>query len=374
MLDFGQVGQRREWDSKKWTRFEDDVISLPIADMDCIVAEPIQAALEARIQHGIFGYDHPPADAMDVITEHFRRRYEWDVSPEWIVPVAGVVPAQFVAQRAFASRSGSTSIPNPIYHSFPQVPGITDSQPSPIAMHRDSQGRDVLDIPAFADSLAAGSGVAHLCNPHNPGGAVYGLAELQAIADAATESDTVLVSDEIWADLILDDLPHLPMAKIAPDHAISILAATKTWNIAGLSLAFAVIPNAALRAKFQRALMGYPSISNLAWRATLAAYRDGEAWRQSLLTHLRSQRQMIQSLVDRHPKLSMPRLQGTYLAWVDCTELNTPDLHARCVAAGVGPDEGEKYGKPAHLRFNLGCSSEMFQEALARFEGVIDAL
>lgn len=371
MLDFGHDAARRAFRSKKWTRFDEDVIPLPVADMDCRVAEPIQEALDARVAHGIFGYDHPPENAMELFTAHCKAHYDWDVDPSWVVPVAGVVPAQFAAVRAFAE-GAQVAIPNPIYHSFPQAPGIAGAEPAavPSVMH---EGRETLDLDALDSTLAASDSarVALLCNPHNPGGAAYRRDELEKIAAIAAARQSVMVSDEIWADLILDDLPHCPLAKISPDWGVSILAATKTWNIAGLPLAFTLIPNPELRARFKNALMGYPPPTYLAWIATLAAYEKGEPWRQNLLQHLRQQRTRMTEFLATYPALSMTQLEATYLAWVDCRALQRPNLHADCVSAGLGPDDGELYGKPGHLRFNLACSQEHLETALARFATVL---
>ena len=371
MLDFSQQDHRRGFRSKKWSRFGPDVLPLPVADMDCTIAEPIQAALNERVAHGIFGYDHPPENAISVFVQHCAEQYDWSVDPEWIVPVGGVVPAQFAAVRAF-SQGGQIAIPNPVYHSFPRAPEIGDAQAQAIGSVLQ-QGRETLDLQEFEACLAQAdnAGVSLLCNPHNPGGAVYTQDELQQISTIARTHQNVLVSDEIWADLILDDLPHHPMAKIDPVWGISILAATKTWNIAGLHLAFVVIPNPDLRVRFQSAIMGYPEVSYLAWIATTAAYQHGGPWRSALLDHLRGQRATMQAFVEQHPHLSMTQLQGTYLAWVDCRALNRPALHADCVAAGLGPDDGAPYGKPGFLRFNLACSAPLLEQALQRFAGVI---
>lgn len=374
MLNFANVAQRRGWNSKKWARFAPDVLPLPVADMDCTIAEPIQAAIEARVAHGVFGYDHPPANAMDVLRAHFAREYDWQVEAEWIVPVAGVVPAQFAANRAFSSGNGQVVTPTPVYHSFPKVPDISGDSAHGVDMVDTDDGRSLIDLDAFERALEhpQHAGVALLCNPHNPGGAVYRHAELQRIADACAAHRTVMVSDEIWADLILDPIAHVPMAKVSPDWGVSILAGTKTWNIAGLPLAFVVIPNPDLRAKFTHALMGYPDITNLAWHASIAAYQHGGPWRTELLDHLRAQRARLLDFVAARPALTMARMEGTYLAWLDCRALNRPNLHADCVAAGVGPDDGAAYGKPGYLRFNLACSAELLDQALVRLAGVID--
>ncbi len=371
MLDFSRQNERRGFRSKKWSRFEAGVIPLPVADMDCRIAAPIQAALSERVEHGIFGYDHPPRDAIDVFIAHCKTQYDWDVQAEWIVPVAGVVPAQFAATRAY-SKGGRVAIPNPIYHSFPRAPEIGQAEPVGVPSVLE-ESREVLDLDQLEQHMAQAdnAGVSLLCNPHNPGGAVYRLDELERMAKMAESHHNVLVSDEIWADLILDELPHHPMAKVSPKWGVSILAATKTWNIAGLALAFVVIPNPALRAQFQTAIMGYPEISYLAWIATTTAYRDGEAWRQEILRHLRDQRQIIQDFVAQQPELRMTQLQGTYLAWIDCRALNRPNLHSECVAAGLGPDDGEPYGKPGFLRFNLACSTDNLETALQRFASLL---
>lgn len=371
MLDFGHDAARRALRSKKWTRFSEDVIPLPVADMDCRVAAPIQAALDERIAHGIFGYDHPPEHAIDVFVNHCQVQYDWAVEADWIVPVAGVVPAQFAAVRAFA-QGADIAIPNPVYHSFPQAPAIANARPVTVAS-TVVDGREILDMDQLDAALAADDSaqVALLCNPHNPGGAAYRLSELERIAAIAESRQSVLVSDEIWADLILDQLTHIPMAKVCPDWSVSILAATKTWNIAGLPLAFVVIPNAKLRARFEQALTGYPPPTYLAWIATTAAYESSASWRQTILAHLREQRSTMEAFVARYPALSMTRLEATYLAWIDCRALDQIDLHAQCVKAGIGPEDGALFGKPGHLRFNLACSREHLEIALERFAKVL---
>ena len=215
---------------KKWSRFNEDVLPLPVADMDCAIAEPIEAALAARVAHGIFGYDHPPADAIDVFVQHCQRQYDWTVDPSWVVPVAGVVPLNLQPRERF--QKAENWHPQPDLSQFPTRTGYW---PRRGRLHPVCVGSGPRNPrPHRPRELLTGSdnaGLSLLCNPHNPGGAVYQLDELTQIAAMAAAHENVLVSDEIWADLILDDLKHHPMAKVSPEWGVSILAATKPGTL-----------------------------------------------------------------------------------------------------------------------------------------------
>lgn len=218
-----------------------------------------------------------------------------------------------------------------------------------------------------------------LCNPHNPGGTVYTREELEAQLAFAQRHDLVICSDEIHCDLLLEPgAKHIPIASLsdaAAQRSITLMAPSKTYNIAGLGATIAIIPNKNLRDRFNTERAGLvPNVDILAYVAAEAAYRDGQAWLDAQLDYLRGNRDLLVKRINAMKGLSTVNLAATYLAWVDASELPVDNPHAFFEQAGVGLSPGADFGDAKFVRINFGCHRDLLNKALDRMENAINAL
>ncbi len=210
-----------------------------------------------------------------------------------------------------------------------------------------------------------------LCNPQNPTGRVYRREELEALAAFCERRDLVICSDEIHCALILDpDGRHIPMATLSPEVArrtITLMAPSKTYNIAGLGCSLAIIPDPTLRRRFQSVRAGFvPGVNALGFTAALAAWRDCADWHAALVDYLRGNRDRVVAAIAEHPRLDMATPEATYLAWLDARDLGVDDPAAAAEAVGVGLSDGADFGRQGFLRLNFGCPRSTLEEGLRR--------
>jgi len=238
-------------------------------------------------------------------------------------------------------------------------------------------GHWAIDWDALERAVKPRTKIFLLCNPHNPFARVWRRDELARLAELCLRHNLVLCSDEIHCDLILDPaLPHIPTATLSPEIAartITLMAPSKTYNVPGLGTSLAIIPDAALRAKFTRATAGIVAeVTCLGYTACEAAYRDCEPWRQELLACLRGNRDFLADFVARElpcVKLEAP-IEATYLAWLNVEALGLADPVAHFEKHGAGLSDGFYFGEPRgrHVRLNFGCPRATLAEALARMK------
>lgn len=378
-FDFDRVIERRGTDSIKWHRYHGrDVLPMWVADMDFAAPPAILEALHQRVEHGVFGYPTPPAELGETIVAWMAERYRWPIRPEWIVWLPGLVPALHVACRACAEADDEVLTFTPIYPPFLSAPPLSGRSLKTIPLRR-GDGLYELDAEAFEREITARSRVLLLCNPHNPVGRRYERRELEQIAEICLKRDLVLCSDEIHCDLILDGGPHVPVATLGPEIAartITLMAPSKTFNIAGLNCAFAVIEDPQLRARFKKARNGIvPAPNALGLAACLAAYRDGESWRAALIDYLRSNADHVHRFIQEEiPRLAMDRVQATYLAWIDTRRLNVPHPARFFESGGVGLSDGRQFGAEGFVRLNFGCPRTTLLTALERMKRAVAGL
>jgi cystathionine beta-lyase len=268
----------------------------------------------------------------------------------------------------------------PIYPPFMSAPRNQGHETISVPLVPRADGRYEFDWPAMERAVTPRTKVFFLCNPHNPVGRVFTRAELETVAAFCARHNLVLVSDDVHCDLILDDLPHIPIATLSADAAarsVTLLAPSKTYNIAGLGCSLAVIPDAKLRSQFVRAMAGIvPEMNPLSYAACEAAFRDSEPWRQALLAYLRGNRDLIASFLKENlPMIAMTPCEATYLAWLDVSALNLQDAGAYFEQHGLGFADGAQYGAPPgkFVRLNFGCPRSILREALARLQRAVAA-
>ena len=373
VYNFDQPIERRQTGSEKWDLYAGrDIIPLWVADMDFAAPPAVIEALHQRIDHGVFGYTAPSAGLYEAVTDHLHRDFDWQVGPEEIVWLPGLVTGLNVICRALGKPDDAVLTCTPIYPPFLSAPPLSDRSLISVPLVQIGQGWQ-LDIPAIEAAITPRTRMLLLCNPHNPVGRVWSAAELGALAEIATRYDLVIGSDEIHAGLVLDeDKRHIPIATLSTEIAercITLLAPSKTYNIPGLGCSFAVISNPQLRAAFKKAKGRIvPQVNALGLTAAEAAYRHAEPWRQELLAYLRGNRALVTQAIAEMPGLSMTPVEATYLAWIDTRELNLQQPGKFFEAAGVGLSDGSDFGAPGFVRLNFGCPRSLLVSALERMK------
>jgi len=375
--DFDRIIDRRHTDSEKWRYFAPDVLALWVADMDFTAPEPVIRALRERVEHGIFGYGGEPPELREVLVARLQERYAWTVSPEAIVFVPGLVVGLNIATRAAAQPGDGALIQTPVYRPIIDAPGSAGQVLQTMALTRGSDGRYTLDPELMAAAITERTRTFTLCSPHNPVGRVFSRDELTAMAELCLRHDLTIISDEIHCDLIFSGAQHIPIAALAPELAartITLMAPSKTFNIAGLYCSAAIIPDLELRRRFKAVAHGIvPSVNLMAFAAALAAYRDGDPWLAECLHYLEGNRDYLAQFVkDRLPGVSMSPMEGTYLAWLDCREVGITGAPAEFFLkqARVGLNDGAWFGTEGEgfVRLNFGCPRATLTEALKRME------
>jgi cystathionine beta-lyase len=377
-FDFDAVIDRRHTDSLKWDRYGGrDVIPMWVADMDFQAPPTVLEALHRRVEHGVFGYAMPPRELVQVIVARMEQKYRWRIEPSWIVWLPGVVPALNIVCRAFGADGDEVLTFTPIYPPFLCAPPLSRKHLRTIPLRREGS-LYTFDIERLQRDISPRSRILLLCNPHNPVGRRYEAEEIRRVAEICIEQDIILCSDEIHCDLILDGGPHTPTAMLSPEisaRTITLMAPSKTFNIPGLNCAFAIIENDEFRARFNQARDGIvPGVNALGYAACLAAYRDGEPWRQALIDYLRINRDLVKEFINEDiPGLTMDDVQATYLAWIDATGLGVRNPAHLFEAHGVVLSDGADFEGPGYVRLNFGCPRATLLEGLRRLGTAVAA-
>lgn len=371
MFDFDRIIDRRATGSLKWDRYAGrDVLPLWVADMDFNAPPAVLEALQRRAAHGVFGYTHAPTELVEVILARLWQRYRWRVEAEALVWLPGLVVGLNVACRAVGEAGDQVLTMTPIYPPFLSAPKLSERTLATVPMVQDG-GRWLIDFAALEAAVTPASRLLLLCSPQNPTGRVFTAEELGRLAAFCRRHDLVLCSDEIHCDLVLEPgCEHLPTAAFDADAAartITLMAPSKTFNLPGLNCAFAIIQNAGLRRRFQRAMAGIvPYVNLFGYVGALAAYRDSGDWHAALLDYLRGNRDLVGEALKEMPGLRATPGEATYLTWIDARETGLDDPAAFFEQAGVGLSDGREFGAPGFVRLNFGCPRPVLQQALER--------
>jgi cysteine-S-conjugate beta-lyase len=377
-FDFDEVVDRRGQWSLKWDRYAGrDVIPMWVADMDFRCPSAITDVLRARVDHGVFGYVEPGPELVETVAARLASSYGWITQPDWYVWLPGLVSGLNIVCRAVGEPGDDVLTGVPIYPPFLSAPlnSGRNCVRVPLACE-DARWR--FDGATLAQAITPRSRLLLLCNPHNPVGRVWSREELLALANIAAANDLTICSDEIHCGLVLDeDKPHVPLASVSPeiaDRTITLMAASKTFNLPALGCAFAIVPNAQLRARLRRVMAGlvHRPLGVGLW-ATLAAYRDGEPWRLALVEYLRGNRDLVAERVATMPGLDTTHVEATYLAWIDCRGAGLEHPAHFFEAAGVGLYDGADFGAPGWVRLNFATRRALLVEALDRMRRALAA-
>lgn len=375
-FDFDQPIDRSNTASEKWDRYKGrDIIPLWVADMDFASPPAIIEALQERIAHGVFGYTAPPGALGKAVQTMLGQEYGWQVEPEWLTWLPGLVCGLNVACRAVGNAEDEVLTCTPVYPPFMTAPilGGRSLITVPLQLHGDCWE---MDMDRLEQAITLRTRLLLLCNPHNPVGRVWSRTELEQIAALAERHDLVVCSDEIHSGLVLEtDKNHIPIATLSPEMArrtITLNAPSKTYNIPGLGCSFAVIPDKTRRRNFRGKMTGIvPHVNLLGYTAAQAAYEQGEAWRRELIAYLRRNRDLVLQEIAKMPGLACAPVEATYLAWIDTRLAGIEQPTQFFEQAGVGLSDGAAFGMPGFVRLNFGCRRELLAEALRRMRNAL---
>ncbi|MBM6996737.1 pyridoxal phosphate-dependent aminotransferase [Paenibacillus sp. DXFW5] len=366
-----------KWDLGRELFGDPDVLPLWVADMDFRCAPAIVEAVTERAKHGIYGYTSRPKEYLDAITGWMERRHGWKVDASWLTDTPGVVPALGVAVQVLTEPGDQVILQSPVYNPFYDVIRNNGREiaENPLILENGHYRMDYVQLESLMQS---GAKLMLLCSPHNPGGRVWTREELERLGELCLKYGVKVVSDEIHGDLVFADHRHVPFASLSEAHAgitITCAAPSKTFNIPGLSTAYTLISNVAIRKSFAERIktLAIGSLNYFGPSATIAAYTQSEDWLDAVLDYIRANRDFAIAYLAAHLQAAAPILsEGTYLLWVDCRALGWDKAQIKQMMykeAKIAFTEGSVYGQNGEgfLRINLACPRSLLQEALERF-------
>lgn len=396
--DFDCLVERRDTSCHKWDALKDvfgtkDVIPMWVADMDFPIAREITDAIKKRAEHEVYGYSFAPRSAVESVVERVDRKFGWKIKPEWVVFTPGVVPALYNAVKAFTHPGDEVIIQDPVYRPF--FTAVTDNGCS-IAFNtlKLKNGRYEMDFddlerkfkPGHWGSQRFGSRarLMILCSPHNPVGRVWNREELARTGELVIKNKCIVISDEIHCELLFRGHKHVTFGAISPEfeqNSIVCMAASKTFNLAGIEASSIIIPSREIRERFNIASAGFMSHPNVfAVEALEAAYRHGDDWLEQLLEYLEGNLNfLLEHFEKKIPAIKVIKPEGTYLPWLDCRALglDTSGLRKLMIEkARVGMEDGFIFGRSGEgfQRINIACPRPILKEALSRIEHAVNGI
>ncbi|WP_338802018.1 PatB family C-S lyase [Pseudomonas sp. RSB 5.4] len=372
-FDFDQVFDRHNTGSTKWSRYPTDVLPMWVADMDFAAPPVIIEALQQRLLHPLVGYSVAQDNLREAIVADLWNKFAWKVKPQELIFLPGVESGFNMALKALVQPQQNVVVQVPNYPPLRHAPGHWGLNKVELEFVAQADGTYATPLETLRESLNGG-GALLLSNPHNPIGKVFTREELQAVADICAAQDAWIISDEIHAELCFDGRVHVPTASLSSEIAkrtITLMSASKAYNIAGLKTSFMIIQDAALRERVNHARCGMvDSVNPLGMEATRVAYSEGAPWLAELKTYLQANRDwLVDAVRSRLPGVTINVPQGTYLAWLDCSalELGNPQqffLEQAKVGLSAGVDFGDQHQQ--FVRLNFGCPRSLLEEGIAR--------
>jgi cystathionine beta-lyase len=372
----------RERRGVKWHHFPEDVLPAWVADMDFSVPEPVQAAIRAIVDRADYGYPARKGGSriQEAFAERMAARFGWELDPECVLPMSDLVQAMTACVLAFSDEGEGVVVQTPVYPPFLATIASTRRRRDAASL-AEAGDRFISEEQALRAVIGVDTRVVMLCNPHNPTGRVFERQELEAIGQLALERELVIVSDEIHCDLVYPGGRHLPMATLGQEIAartITLNSATKGFNIPGLRCGVMHFGSPQLlerfRARIPDRLLG--AVNVVGHDATVAAWRDGQPWLDSVMKVLLSNRERVARWVQESAQpIGHHPPEATYLAWLDCRDLGLPSSPQEYFLerARVGMNAGRDFGPEGDscIRLNFATSPEILDEVLRRLTAAL---
>jgi cysteine-S-conjugate beta-lyase len=385
-FDFDTEIDRRGTSSLKWDYEEQlahatGLLPLWVADMDFRAPEVIVEAMRRRVEHGVFGYTLEPESWYGAAAAWQARRHGWQVKREWMIASPGVIPSLAAAILALTEPGDGVVVQPPVYHPFAVRARATGRRvvENPLRLEGSRWEMDLEDLERKIDERTR---LLVLCSPHNPVGRVWSRETLARLCSICARRGVVIVSDEIHGDLVMPGFLHVPLASVSEEAAacsVTLVSATKTFNLAGMGGAIAIVPDRALRAKVDaqhHAL--FAGVANAtAVAATEAAWRQGDAWLDELRMYLQANALFLTAaLREKLPAVGVFPLEGTYLPLLDMRGLGLPDveINRRLLhEAHVWLNEGAGFGSggKGYQRINIACPRSILARAVDAMGAVL---
>lgn len=388
-FNFDKIIDRTNNFSAKWSEMNknfgtNNLLPMWVADMDFLTAPCVMEALKDRLEQGIFGYTTRPSSYNESIVNWLDNRFSWKINQEWLMFSPAVITSISLLIQNLTQKNDKIMIQEPVYSPFHSIVESNERNLviSPLVKLDDgSYVMDYEDIEAKIKDVK----VFILCNPHNPVGRVWTREELTRLGEICLKHNVLVISDEIHSDIILKNHKHTPFASISKEfreNTITCMAPTKTFNLAGLQSSFLVISNPYYYEVMDKAFSILDIKRNNAFSlvATEAAYNYGEDWLYELIKYIEDNVDFAIDYIKNHiPQLKVKKPEGTYLLWVDFSNLNVDkeDLKNALINKGrIALSDGSSFGigGDGYYRINLACPRSMVLEGLKRIEFAIKSL
>ena len=374
-----RLGTRCEkWDEARAEHGE-DILPLWVADMDFPSPPAVQEAILNRAAHPTYGYTSELADDHQALIDFWQRRHGLTVAADSLTLMPCVVTGLKLAILALTQPGEKVLIQSPVYGPFRMSVEATGRTLADAPMLHHEDGRYDMDFAAIEQELQNGAKLMLLCSPHNPASRAWTKDELSTLIALLAKYNVPLVSDEIHADFVYAPGEFVPVLTLAQENVMSLCAASKTFNLAGLQQACCICPDEKLRNAFRHEMdkAGVRSGNIFALEATRAAYNEGDAWLDGLLSYLDGNRKHLAALVAEHlPKAVLTPLEATYLGWLDLRAygFHEEELMQRTIAAGVQFTGGKFFGDngDGFLRINIGCPRRYITEGILRLAKALE--
>ena len=374
--DFDKPVNRRDTHSMKWDVKEHE-LPMWVADMDFQTAPEIQAAIQERAAHGVFGYSVVPEEWYQAYMGWWERRHGFSMEKEWLVFCMGVVPAISSMVRKLTTPGENVLVQTPVYNIFFNsiVNNGRNIVESPLRYDESAYQMDFEDLERKLSNPQTTLMI--LCNPHNPVGRIWSREELGQVGELCRKYHVTVISDEIHCDLTSPGKEYIPFASVSEscrNHSITCIAPTKAFNLAGLQTAAVAVPNPNLWHKVWRGLntdeVAEPN--SFAVEAAVAAFTKGEAWLDALRVYIQENKNYVENFLKKEvPQIRMVPSQATYLLWLDCQEMQgctTEFTQYLREYTGLYLSEGRQYGESGSpfIRMNIACPRSRVEDGMKR--------
>lgn len=386
MWNFDEPAGREGTDCIKYDRREETfgvkgIIPMWVADMDFNTPDFVVESLQKRLEHQIYGYSFRSSEYFQSMISWIKTRHNWTVEKEWISFSPGIVPALNFCTLAFTQAGDSIIVQPPVYFPFFSA---AESHGRNLIYNRltESEGKWDMDYNSLIAGIDSKTKMIIISNPHNPVGRVWTPEELNNLADICMKNNILIISDEIHCDLVLPGFTHTPMASLSEkiaENTITLIAPSKTFNLAGLSTSSVIIKNPVLRKSFNRIVdnlhVGNGNIFGNT--ASIAAYTNGHKWLDALLDYIDNNIEFVKDYCGKMiPEIIPVQPEATYMIWLDCRRfgMSGKDLQNFFVhKAGVGMNEGSTFGPGGEgfMRMNLGTTHQTVMKAMEQIERAV---
>lgn len=385
--NFDEIVDRQDTDCIRIEQCEEifgtkNVIPLWIADMDFKTPDFIFEAINKRNEHPILGYSLIPKKFNSTFKNWVKKQHNWDIEEEWLGFLSGIVPGLAFAVQIYSEPGDDIIIQTPVYPPFTKV--VVNNNRNLISNPIDVVNeRFEMNFEDLERKITPKTKMLILCNPHNPGGRMWEIETLKKLADICHKNNIVVISDEIHADMGLWGKKHIPFADVsekAAEISVTFMAPSKSFNMPGVLTSVFIIPNPALRRKFNAFLMRNELINGniYAYVATIAAYEKGDEWRKQMLEYIQGNINFLMDFFENNiPQIKPMKPEASFLVWLNCEELGLkhdeiPDFFVK--KAGLGLNDGRTFGKGGEncMRLNIACPRSILEKALMQLKNAVD--